>query len=1043
MDREMKKAEEFQRLEAYEYLEGEYIEEIESFAIRLRHKRTGAKLIVLSNENPYKVFHISFLTPPKNSRGVAHILEHSVLAGSRKYPTGTWEKIIDGLSIGGGNALTSADHTSFYFMAQKEEEFLECMDLYMDSVFYPLVLTDENIFKREGWRLEIVEDEEGEPYIDYNGVVLNEMKAHDGNYVRRAYDKFYQKLMEGSVYHYRSGGKSYQVPKCSYEELVQYHKDYYHPSNACIYLYGDMEPGETLRFLDEEYLSCFERREPVILPMVSVEKSLEICKKKIKAEKEEDHFYIYGFLFGEKVRPEQAMAFRLFLKEMASIVRHELSGVGIFADVECGFSQTGPQDSIDILIFTEVKNAGKDIYKAVKKAIRGKFENDEVFRAELMARINCYELGFWEDMNAKGSVGVNLFEMLEKYWYYDERYVFDVFQVSDQLQYVKNRIWGGCYNTLISQEIPKQRREVLLECQPKFMGGDYFLKRLYDPLNALLKDFTDEEFLQLEKEDARYRLWDEEVHKRTGQSEEWKKTREKIREHTEMASTEYVKSVEGGITYYHIPVTQSKVVWLCLSFDADDFKEHISELNLLVNFIDGRDFGSFFGLGYDEAKTFLTSYLITELVVNRDFSSKSDLSHLRVDISTCVLEENIPDAVRLIQRMLFDIFIAIPNFEEGIERRMEQMKADFCDSPENYHTIAGGAVVDERILLMDQSGGWEYYEFLDSLKKGGRKALKSFYKNCYAMLNRIFVEERLSVFCSSSERGLILVKKSFAQNALSQVHKELLSKLKKDYKDAIREEENYEIRKELKRWKKFFCRYGENTELTKWREGTEISAEASADMSNRAVIIPSSVNYISFYGSAGEGYDYLEANVGALRVAEAMIKSEYLRNELREHGGAYGFDIAVYTSGKLEITSYRDPHLKRSFQVIKKCGVFLKNYDFDEKKLSEIKLSMLNGMLDSKNSDPWSGQEDVRSIEIKQMEPDFEQRTMEQIRDCTREDILEAAELIEQMLENGRFCVFGSKKSIEKRASLFGRIDVVFEEEGEEEEKPVQTSPSR
>lgn len=1018
----------FQNMEGYDYLEGEYIEEIESFAIRLKHKKTGAKLFVLSNENPYKVFHLSFLTPPQNSRGVTHILEHSVLAGSRKYPTGSFEKIMDSLSVGGGNALTSADHTSFYFMAQKEEEFDECMDLYMDSVFYPQVLENLNIFKREGWRLEVVEDEEGESYLDYNGVVLNEMKAHDNNYVRRAYDKFYKKLMTGSVYHYRPGGKSYQVPDCSYQELKEYHKEYYHPSNAYLYLYGDMDVEKTLHFLDEEYFSRFEKRKPVRISPVSNEKSLDICKKKIKTDKkEEEHFYIYGCLFDGKVRPEQAMAFRFFIKEIAAIVKHELSEVGIFGEVECGFSQTGPQDSLDILIVTEVKNAGKDIYKAVKKALLGTFENDEIFRAELMARINCFELGFWEDMNAKASVGTVLFDLLEKYWYYDDRYLFDTFQISDDLQYVKNRIWGGCYNTLISQEIPKKKREVLMECVPVYKGEDYFLRRLYEPLDEMTAVFTEEHMKILEEKDAEYRRWDEAVHARTGQKEEWQKTKQKLREHMEMASTKYEKSVTDGIIYYHIPVKQSKVVWLCLSFDADDFKEHISEMNLLMNFIEGRDFGSFFGLSSDEAKTFLTSYLITELAVNRDFSSKSDQSHLRVDISTCVLEENIPDAIRLIQRMLFDIFIAIPGFEEGLERRLEQLREDFCDSPENFHTIIGGSVIDERILLMDRCGGWGYYEFLENLKNGGKEALKSFYKNCYVMINSIFTEERLSVFCSSSERGLILVKKAFAQNPLFKVRKELSAKLLKDYKDAILEENSFEIRQELKKWKKFYQKHGENTELVKWQEETAHTEKYA----NRAVIIPSNVNYISFYGSAGSEYDYLKTNIGALRVAEAIIRSEYLRNELREHGGAYGFDICLYTSGKLEITSYRDPHLKRSFKVMKSCGEFLKHFEISEEILSKIKLNLLSGMLDSKKHDPWNEQEDVRSIEIKRMEPDFEQKTMEQIRDCTKEDIVKAAELIQKMLENGRFCVFGSKKSIEKRAGMFGRIDSVFPDEEE------------
>lgn len=202
---------------------------------------------------------------------------------------------------------------------------------------------------------------------------------------------------------------------------------------------------------------------------------------------------------------------------------------------------------------------------------------------------------------------------------------------------------------------------------------------------------------------------------------------------------------------------------------------------------------------------------------------------------------------------------------------------------------------------------------------------------------------------------------------------------------------------------------------------------------NRAIIIPSNVNYIAFYGSVLAGFDYKSANQGALQLVAAILEDRYLRKELRERGGAYGFHVSVYTSGRLLISSYRDPHLKRTFQIIRKCGEYIRELEMSKEELWDFKNRQLSGMLDDEDHDPWGDQEEIRSIELKGMEADFDRKVAEQICNCTIEEIHQAADVVEQMLSHGRFCVFGSKASIIKRKDLFGTVEEIMNDEEEAE----------
>ena len=235
------------------------IEEVDSEGWFLKHKKTGARIVLLANDDDNKVFNIGFRTPVNNDTGVPHIIEHTVLCGSKKYPVkDPFMELVKGSLNTFLNAMTYPDKTIYPVASYNDKDFKNLMETYMDAVFNPNIYDEKKIFLQEGWHYEL-ENKDGE--LTYNGVVYNEMKgvysSVDGVMDRATLHSLYP----DTSYSYESGGNPDNIPELSYEEYLDFHRKYYHPSNSFIYLYGDMDMEEKLRFIDKEYLSKYDTLE--------------------------------------------------------------------------------------------------------------------------------------------------------------------------------------------------------------------------------------------------------------------------------------------------------------------------------------------------------------------------------------------------------------------------------------------------------------------------------------------------------------------------------------------------------------------------------------------------------------------------------------------------------------------------------------------------------------------------------------------------------------------------------------------------------------
>ena len=236
----------------------EFISELNSQAYRLTHVKSGAEVLYIANDDDNKVFSISFRTPPSDSTGVPHICEHSVLCGSRKFPLKEpFVELVKGSLNTFLNAMTFPDKTMYPVASRNDADFRNLMDVYLDAVFFPNMLKDNEILMQEGWHYDM---DSADAPLTYRGVVYNEMKGAFSSPDALMERRVMENLFPDTTYGVESGGDPDIIPQLTQNAFVDFHQTYYHPSNSYIFLYGDMDIEGTLAFIDGEYLSRFNRK---------------------------------------------------------------------------------------------------------------------------------------------------------------------------------------------------------------------------------------------------------------------------------------------------------------------------------------------------------------------------------------------------------------------------------------------------------------------------------------------------------------------------------------------------------------------------------------------------------------------------------------------------------------------------------------------------------------------------------------------------------------------------------------------------------------
>jgi Zn-dependent M16 (insulinase) family peptidase len=320
----------------------EPVPEIHATAYIFTHAKTGARVLHLFNDDPENLFSIAFRTPSADNTGVPHVLEHSVLCGSKKFPVkDPFQEMLKGSLQTFLNALTYRDKTVYPVASQLEKDFFNLADVYCDAVFNPLLT--RNTFFQEGWHFD-VPDLHGP--VGIKGIVYNEMKGVFSDFASHVARRTVAGLMPDTIYAFESGGDPEQIPSLSYERFTEFHRRFYHPSNSYIFLYGSIPSEKTLRFLDDHYLADFsappQRAAIARQPLWHAPRRLSF---EAPAQKEDDGTatVLLAWIFGESSDPLSALCGTVvghyLLGTESSPLRRALvdSGLGEDLDETSGF----------------------------------------------------------------------------------------------------------------------------------------------------------------------------------------------------------------------------------------------------------------------------------------------------------------------------------------------------------------------------------------------------------------------------------------------------------------------------------------------------------------------------------------------------------------------------------------------------------------------------------------------------------------------------------------------------------------------------------
>ncbi len=446
-------------LKAYELVKEEELVGIQAKGYLLRHKKSKARILLIEKDDNNKVFSISFRTPPGNSTGVPHIMEHSVLCGSKNFPAkDPFVELVKGSLNTFLNAVTYPDKTIYPVASCNDKDFQNLMHVYMDAVFYPNIYEHEEIFRQEGWSYKLNSPEDK---LEYNGVVYNEMKGAFSSPEGVLDRVILNTLFPDTSYANESGGDPEFITDLTYEQFLDFHRRYYHPSNSYIYLYGDMDMEEKLTWLDEEYLSHFDAKE-IDSRIRYQEPFTEMREKTIpysiaSEESEEDNTFLsYNKVIGTSVDRELYLAFEILdyalLSAPGAPLKKALTDAGIGKDIMGDFDNGIYQPIFSVI----AKNANEDQKQAFVDLIEQvltELADKGIDKKALEAGLNYHEFRYREADFGNYPKGLMYNLQMMESWLYDEEEPFLHVEALDTFEFLKKQVGTGYYEGLIRKYI--------------------------------------------------------------------------------------------------------------------------------------------------------------------------------------------------------------------------------------------------------------------------------------------------------------------------------------------------------------------------------------------------------------------------------------------------------------------------------------------------------------------------------------------------------------------------------------------------------------
>lgn len=987
-------------LGTYEILEHRFLKDIGSKSFVLRHKKSGARIALLPNEDPNKVFYIAFRTPPEDSTGVAHIIEHTVLCGSRDFPVkDPFIEVVKGSLNTFLNAMTYPDKTVYPVASTNEKDFANLMHVYLDAVFHPNIYTNENIFRQEGWHYEVREEnpEKGSE-LAVNGVVYNEMKGVMSSPDDVLNDEVLASLYPDTTYSIVSGGDPLEIPKLTYEKYLDFHRKFYHPSNSYLYLYGNMDVAERLAFLDEKYLSQYEPlevdseicpQEPFAEP-VEKTKHYSILKDEDPAQKS---FLSWNVALPIHKDPKEILAFKVLDYVLCDAegapVKEALRKKEIGQTVESLYESGIYEPYYSIA----AKYADPEQKDEFVRTIRGTLEelsSKGLDPKAVLAGINYYEFHYREaDFGSYPKGLIYGLDVLDT-WLYDEKAVWTNLDVGAYFDELKEDAGKGYFEGLIRKYLLQNPHASTVLLLPEQGLTEKVEAEQREKLDALFASLSGKELDELRQKEEALRTW-----QNTEDSEEALQTipvleRKDLSREAPMPLSQKLES--GAARILGHPAATNGIDYLDLSFDVTDLlPEEMKYLGVFKVLMGALSTQQYSYQELDNEINIVTGGM-TPGVSNYCDSKDPSRYHILFELSLKAVNRNLEPALQLAEELLLRTdFSDTDRIREVLEEERASMKAELPSSGHLTAMMRASAGLSRSAAIMDELAGIGAYRLLDELCRNF-DAVKD---ELAAKLQRV----SLAVLQKSRFFADLTAEKEAFSGAVPLLER-FAGKLQGEERTSFLPEPVYGERK-----------------ASAAASGKTAAAEfASVRDKSEGFTTAGQVQFVCRAG------DYRARGLsfhGALRVLKVILGYDYLWNKVRVLGGAYGCMSGFGRDGIGYLVSYRDPKLKETLQVFKETAAYIRNFEADERTMTKYVIGAVS-TLDRPMTPSMFGRFS-KNCALMGLDREDLARERAQVLDCTQETIRGLAPWLEA-LEDGTVCVVGSAAKLQENAELFDTI---------------------
>ena len=966
-----------ENLQAYTVISKQRIEELKSDGYLLKHNKTGARVALLSNDDENKVFYIGFRTPPKDSTGVAHIIEHTVLCGSEKYPLkDPFIELAKGSLNTFLNAMTYPDKTVYPVASCNDKDFKNLMDVYLDAVFHPNIYREEKIFRQEGWHYEM---ENAEDDLTINGVVYNEMKGAFSSPDDVLYREIMNSLYPHTSYAVESGGDPNVIPDLTYEDFLAFHQRYYHPSNSYIYLYGDMDMEERLNYLDKEYLSKYEAlsvdsapaTEPPFEKSVLVEKEYPI----MESEPEEGNTYLsYNVSLGESLDREVSVGFQALADVVVGApgapVRKALLDAGIGTDITCYFEADVKQPYFSIVAKNAEGSQREEFVKTIEETLQSLAE-DGLEKKALRAALNHDEFKYREaDYGSypKGLMyGLQMFET----WLYDDKKPFDYLELDETYRTLKKEVDSTFYEEMVKSLLLANTHKSVVVVRPvKGLTGKRD-KALAEKLAAKKAAMTPEEIERIVEETEALAAYQETPDSPEDLAKIPLLSREDIGKKARPYCNEELHAGDTTLLYHDIYT--NGIGYLRFLFDLKQVPEelfpYVGLLQVMLGLVDTekRSYSELYNEIHLQTGGIAPA---VNVYTNADDFSKYKLTF---ELKVKTLYENLPKAFELAEEILTEsVYTDAKRLFELVAENRSGKQAQMMDAG---HSLAAGqalSYLSKQAYLMDQVNGLAFYRLLEGLEKDFEGKKEELSDNMERLVRCIFRPENLMVDYTAERAGLA---------GLEKLIEGLRAKL---YTEPV--------------------------------EGKPYVP--SPVKKNEGLMSSAQIQYVCRAGNyADKGLPY----TGALRVLKVVMSYEYLWMQVRVRGGAYGCMCQFGKTGESYFVSYRDPNLEKTIEVYEKAADFVAGFEADERTMTQYIIGAVSA-LDMPLTPAARGTYSLAGY-MTGLSFDRVQRERDELLAADAGTIRELAAHIRAFMEDECLCVVGNEEKIQSQKERFDSVE--------------------